>query len=217
MKITFVTLFPNLIEPYFQDSILKRAIDKKLISINFENPRKYSEDGRVDRPLIGGGAGMLLRVDILSKVLEKYRTSHIIALSPVGKRFSQLDAKRLSKMDDILLISGRYEGFDERVLELYVDEVFSIGEYILTGGELASLVVSDAIIRNIPGVLGNSLSLEDESFRDGQGYLEAPNFAKPNEFMNLRVPSVYLSGNHAKVADLKMKMSTCKTKFYNPE
>ena len=218
MKINFITIFPNLIAPYFQDSILKRAIENGFLEVNFINPRDFSKDrhNRIDLPLVGGGAGMLMMnqpiVDSLKSISSE---SHTIAVSPVGKRFNQKDAIRLSKKKEITLLSGRYEGFDERVVEHYVDEVFSIGDFILTGGELASLTICDAISRNLDGVLGNSNSLIGESFENST--LEAPNFAKPVEFEKSKVPSEYLKGNHKKIENLRFELSKRKTQFFRPD
>lgn len=218
MKFNFITLFPNLIEPYFGDSILKRAVDNGFIEISFINPRDFSTDKhrRVDLPLIGGGAGMLMMsqpiVDSLKNISSE---SHTIAVSPVGKKFNQNDAIRLSKMGEITFLSGRYEGFDERVVEKYVDEVFSIGDFILTGGELASLTIADAISRNVEGVLGNGNSLTGESFENL--LLESPNFSKPIKFENIGVPTDYLNGNHKLIERLKRVLSEKKTKFFRPD
>ena len=218
MQINFITLFPNLIAPYFQDSILKRAIENNLLKINFINPRDFTTDkhNRVDLPLIGGGAGMLMMNQPIVDSLKSLNSeSHTIAVTPVGKVFNQKDAIRLAQKQEITILSGRYEGFDERIIENHVDEVFSIGDFILTGGELASLVICDAVVRNIEGVLGNSKSLENESFENN--LLEAPNFAKPIEFENSQVTSEYLSGNHKKIEELKLKLSQDKTKFHRPD
>ena len=218
MQINFITLFPNLIAPYFQDSILKRAIENNLLKINFINPRDFTTDkhNRVDLPLIGGGAGMLMiNQPIVDSLKSINSESHTIAVTPVGKVFNQKDAIRLAQKQEITILSGRYEGFDERIIENHVDEVFSIGDFILTGGELASLVICDAVVRNIEGVLGNSKSLENESFENN--LLEAPNFAKPIEFENSQVTSEYLSGNHKKIEELKLKLSQDKTKFHRPD
>lgn len=218
MKINFITIFPNLIAPYFKESILKRAVESGTLEINFVNPRDFSKDkhNRVDLSLVGGGAGMLMMsqpiVDSLKSISSE---SHTIAVSPVGKRFNQKDAIRLSKKKEITLLSGRYEGFDERVIEHYVDEVFSIGDFILTGGELASLTICDAISRNLDGVLGNSDSLSGESFENSN--LEAPNFTKPVEFENSQVPSEYLNGNHKKIENLRFELSSRKTQFFRPD
>jgi tRNA (guanine37-N1)-methyltransferase len=221
MTYTFVTLFSNLIEGYFQDSILKRAIDKGLIDVNYLNPRDYSKNkhSNVDDTAFGGGAGMVMNpqplFDTIEDLKKQDRDVHIVFLTPVAKAFVQNDAKRLAGKSHIAFVSGRYEGIDERVIEKYADEVFSIGDYILTGGELASLVLSDAISRNIEGVLGNSDSLTTESFETQ--LLEAPSFSKPKDYESLSVPSEYLKGNHSKIRSLKIALSECKTKFFRPE
>ena len=218
MTYIFVSLFPNLIKPYFQDSILKKAIDKKIINIYFYNPRNWSENKhkKVDDTLFGGGAGMLMTPDPLFKTLTQikkdFTNPYFIFLTPSGKTFNQKDSIVLSKKQTIVFISGRYEGIDERVIETFADAVFRIGDYILTGGELASLVLADSISRNINGVLGNNLSLEDESFINGN--IEAPAFTKPANYNNLKAPSIYLSGHHQKIKELKQQLSFCKTIYY---
>jgi len=221
MKFTFVTLFSNLISGYFQDSILKRAIDKELLFIDYLDPREFSNSKhkKVDDTAVGGGAGMVMNpqplYDALDSLKKEDEDVHIIFLTPVAKPFKQNDAKRLAKKSHIAFVSGRYEGIDERVIEEYADEVFSIGDYILTGGELASLVLCDSISRNIHGVLGNSDSLSVESFETS--LLEAPAFSKPKVYNDISVPSEYLKGNHSKIRSLKLALSECKTKFFRPE
>jgi tRNA (guanine37-N1)-methyltransferase len=220
LKFTFVTLFPNLIEPYFYDSILKRAIEAGFISYEFFNPRDFTENKhlKVDAPMIGGGAGMLLfcqpLFDCLDKIKKENPEAYIVFPLAAAKPFKQNDAKRLAKKKNIVFVSGRYEGIDERVIEKYANEVFSIGEFILTGGELPSLVMADAISRNVDGVLGNPESLDIESYENN--LLEAPSFAKPEIFQNLSVIKEFLKGNHSKISDLKFQMSICKTKYYRP-
>ena len=221
MTYTFVTLFSNLIDGYFKDSILKRAVDNNIIDINYINPRDYSTNKhfKVDDTAVGGGAGMVMNpqplFDALDSLIKNDKDVYIVFLTPVAKQFVQHDAKRLAKKPHIAFVSGRYEGIDERVIEKYADEVFSIGDYILTGGELASLVICDAISRNIDGVLGNSDSLTVESFETP--LLEAPSFSKPKNYENLSVPSEYLKGNHSKIRSLKLALSESKTKFFRPE
>ncbi len=221
MKFTFVTLFSNLVEGYFQDSILKRAIDKELLTVEYLNPREFSQNkhSKVDDTAVGGGAGMVMNpqplYDALGKLKNDDEDVHIIFLTPVAKPFKQNDAKRLAQKEHIAFVSGRYEGIDERVIEEFADEVFSIGDYILTGGELASLVICDAVSRNIDGVLGNSDSLSVESFETP--LLEAPSFSKPKDYKNNMVPSEYLKGNHSKIRSIKLALSECKTKFFRPE
>ncbi|MFA7354910.1 MAG: tRNA (guanosine(37)-N1)-methyltransferase TrmD [Sulfurimonadaceae bacterium] len=221
MRFTFVTLFQNIVEGYFQDSILKRAIDKNILHVEYINPRDFSSSkhNKVDDSAVGGGAGMVMNpqplYDTLNELKTKDKDVHVVFLTPVAKPFRQNDAKRLAKKSHIAFVSGRYEGIDERVIEKYADELFSIGDYILTGGELASLVICDAISRNVDGVLGNSDSLTVESFETN--LLEAPSFSKPENYENNCVPSEYLKGNHSKIRSLKLALSECKTKFFRPE
>ncbi len=225
MKFSFVTLFPNLIEPYFKDSILKKAIEKDLINIDFYNPRDYTKNKhkKVDDTLCGGGAGQLMfpqpLFDLLDEIKIKDKDAYIIFPLAAAKPFKQNDAIRLAKKKHIVMVSGRYEGIDERVIETYANEVFSIGDYILTGGELASTVMADAISRNCEGVLGNDESLTEESYNlneENKLTLEAPSFTKPINFDDLKVPSELLKGNHARIRNLKLKLSKCKTKYFRP-
>lgn len=220
MQYTFVTLFANIIRGYFEDSILARAIRRGLIDIDYINPRDFSNNKhkKVDDTAFGGGAGMLMSPQPLYDALESIRRSdkdaHIVFLQPAGKEFVQNDAKRLASKDHIVFVSGRYEGIDERVLEEFADEVFSIGEYVLTGGELPSLVVCDAISRHIDGVLGNAESLAEESFE--MHLLEGPSFTKPQKYKEKSVPSEFLKGNHSKIRSLKIALAKCKTSFFRP-
>jgi len=218
MRFTYVTIFSNLIEGYFQDSILKRGIESGKFSVSYLNPRDFSlsKHHKVDDTAAGGGAGMVMTPQPLFDALQTLEDeAHIIFVAPVGKQFTQNDAKRLATKSHVVFVSGRYEGIDERVVERFGDEVFSIGDYVLTGGELPSLVMTDAIVRNIEGVLGNSESLEYESFETP--LLEAPSFGKPPVYENMSVPSEYLKGNHSKIRALKSSLSECKTKYFRPE
>lgn len=221
MRFSFVTLFPDIIKGYFCDSILKRAIDAEQISIDYCNPRDFSTNrhNKVDEPMISGGAGMLMTPQPLDDTLLSIRkdspNAHIIFLSPVAKPFKQSDAKRLANVEHIVLVSGRYEGIDERVIELHADELFSVGDFILTGGELPSMMLCDAVSRNVDGVLGNSASLAIESFEDE--LLEAPSFSKPTIYKEITVVSEFSKGNHSKIADLKKQMALSKTKYFRPD
>lgn len=219
MRFSFVTLFPDLISGYFGGSILSRAKENGLISIDFINPRDFSKDryNKVDSQMVGGGAGMLMMPEPLIESIRaiKDKDSRVVMLSPVGKKFTQNDAIRLSNFSHLVLVSGRYEGVDERVVESEIDEIFSIGDFILTGGELASLVVCDSVARNVVGVLGNSDSLKGESFEEN--LLEAPAFTKPDVFEKKFIISEYLKGNHSKITALKRALSLCKTKYFRPD
>lgn len=224
MKFTFLSLFPNLIDGYFTDSILKRAIDSKILDIEIINFRNFSENKqkKVDDYQVSGGAGLVICADVLESAINtiKQNDSHIIYLTPVAKEFNQFDARRLAKhYNHIIFICGRYEGIDERVIECFVDEVYSIGGYILTGGELASLVLCDSIARCIPNVLGNKESLVGESFE--HNLLEAPVFTKISNYSkkvaNLSIPSEYIKGNHSKIKAFKNELSLQKTKYFRPD
>ncbi|WP_456480551.1 tRNA (guanosine(37)-N1)-methyltransferase TrmD [Nautilia sp.] len=216
MKIIFVTLFPDLIKCYFEDSILKKAVEKNIFEIEFVNFRDFSDNKykRVDTPLAGGGAGMIIDNTALRNCLfylkSKYGGSKVLFLTPVAKKFNQKDAVRLASEKVLILVCGRYEGFDERLIEDFADEVLSIGDYILTGGELGALVIADAVLRNVKGVLGNSESLEGESF--GANLLEPPQFSKDGE-----VPPILKSGNHKEIKKWQEKLSLFKTKFHRPD
>ncbi|ACM93469.1 tRNA (guanine-N1)-methyltransferase [Nautilia profundicola AmH] len=216
MKIIFLTLFPNIISCYFEDSVLKKALDKDIFEIEFVNFRDYAVNKykRVDTPLVGGGAGMIIDNEALRNALDdlksKNQRAKVIFLTPVGKKFNQKDAIRLASEEVLILVCGRYEGFDERLIEDFADEVLSIGDYILTGGELGALVIADAVLRNVKGVLGNSESLEGESFENS--LLEPPQFSKKG-----KVPDILKSGNHTKIKEWQKELSVCKTKFHRPD
>jgi len=219
MQFTFMTLFPQIVEGYFSDSILSRAIEAKLMSVDFYNPRDYTNNKhlKVDEPMIGGGAGMLMTpqplFDTVTAIREKSPKAYVIVATPVGKPFKQNDARRLALKEHVVFVSGRYEGLDERFIE-EADELFSVGDFILTGGELPSLMMCDAIARNVKGVLGNSDSLSVESFEED--LLEAPSFSKPKVYDNIGIPQEFLKGNHGKISDLKSAMAKCKTKYFRP-
>jgi len=221
MKFSFLTLFPNIIEGYFSDSILKHAITEGFILVDYTNPRDHTTNkhNKVDQPMIGGGAGMLMTpqplFDSIKAIKNSSPNAYVIVATPVGKPFRQNDAKRLAKKSHIVFVSGRYEGMDERFIEEVADELFSVGDFILTGGELPSMVMSDAIARNVEGVLGNSDSLTVESFESS--VLEAPSFSKPKIYNEITVPSELLKGNHGKISDLKNAMAKCKTKYFRPD
>jgi len=220
MQFTLITLFPQIVEGYFSDSILARAIENQLISVDFYNPRDYTTNKhmKVDEPMIGGGAGMLMTpqplFDTVAAIREQSPKVHVVVATPVGKPFKQNDAKRLASKAHVVFVSGRYEGIDERFIE-EADELFSVGDFILTGGELPSLMMCDAIARNVEGVLGNADSLSVESFESSM--LEAPSFSKPKVYNETGVPQEFLKGNHGKISDLKSAMAKCKTKYFRPD
>lgn len=216
-RFEIITIFPKIFDSYFSESIIKRAQKEKLAEINFHNLRKWTSDKhhKTDDTPYGGGAGMVMKVEPIYKAVNaiKLKTeskslkTRIILFSAKGKRYTQRDAERLSKYDDLILICGRYEGVDERVAKYIADEELSIGEYVLTGGEIPAMVVVDSITRLIPGVLGNPKSIEEESFSGKlkTKNLEHPQYTKPDNFRGWKVPKVLLSGNHGKIDDWRTK------------
>ena len=203
MRIDILTLFPEMFEGFLNTSIIKRAIDSGYISIKVHNFRDYSLDKhkRVDDYPYGGGAGMVLMCEPIFRAIEDIKTddSIVIMMSPSGKVFKQDEAISLSKKKHLILLCGHYEGFDERIKSI-VDMELSIGDYVLTGGEVPAMVVTDAITRLIPGVI-SSESLDSESFNDG--LLDYPNYTKPAVFRGMKVPEVLLSGHHKNIEEYR--------------
>jgi len=203
MYIDILTIFPQIFDSYFSESIIKRAKKKGLLNIKVHNIRDFARDRHKtvdDRPY-GGGPGMILKVEPIYRCLKSIRRkkkSKVIILTPGGKTFDQRVAKNLSKLDQLILICGRYEGFDERVNK-FVDMQISIGDYILTGGEIPAMVIVDAITRLIPGVLGNKESIKDETFSKDKNYIEYPQYTRPENFKTIKVPKVLLSGHHKEI------------------
>ena len=199
MKIDILTLFPEMFDGFLNTSIIKRARDLGKVDIKVHNFRDYSLDkhGRVDDYPYGGGAGMVLMCEPIFRAIEDIKTdeSVVIMLSPGGQVFKQNVAVNLSKERHIILLCGHYEGFDERIKTI-VDMELSIGDYVLTGGEVPSMVIADAVTRLLPGVI-TSASLDSESFNDG--FLDYPNYTRPEEFRGMRVPEVLLSGHHKNI------------------
>jgi tRNA (guanine37-N1)-methyltransferase len=202
MKIDILTLFPDMFKGPFDASIIKRAESKDLVKIEIHDLRIWGEGERrnVDDRPYGGGVGMILRVDIIDNALKELRTekSHVILLDATGERFVQKKALQLSKLEHLILIAGHYEGVDHRVHEHLVDEIVSVGDYVLTGGEIPAMAVTDSIIRLIPEVLGKDESSLDESHKE-PGYLEYPQYTRPEVHRGWKVPKVLLSGNHAEI------------------
>ncbi len=213
MTFRIITIFPKIFDSYFSESIVKRARDKKTIDIKIYNLRDYAKDRHktVDDTPYGGGAGMVLKIDPIYKCLGdikskknlKYKTQNtkqtrIILFSAKGKKYTQADAVRLAKYENLILVCGRYEGVDERVAKYLADEEISMGDYVLTGGEIPAMTVVDSVTRVIPGVLGNKESAEFESFSE-KNYLEYPQYTKPADFRGWKVPEVLLGGNHREI------------------
>lgn len=202
MKIDILTLFPKMFEGPFNESIIKRAQDKSLIEIMIHDLRKWGLDDRrtVDDRPYGGGPGMIMRVDVVDSALKELKTknSKVILLDATGEKFTQQKTVELSKLEHLILIAGHYEGVDHRVHEHLVDEVISIGDYVLTGGEIPAMVIIDSIVRLIPGVVGKEASIVEESHSQ-PGYLEYPQYTRPEKYKKWNVPEVLLSGNHKKI------------------
>lgn len=234
MKISIITLFPDFIEQYTKFGIIARAIKSRVVKFGSVDLRQFGLDKRktVDNRPYGGGLGMVLRPDVVIKAITKTRgrttatsqkTTRVILLSPQGKVFNQAHARRLAKYESLVFVSGRYEGFDERVRR-FVDEELSVGDYVLMGGELPSLVISEAVLRLIPGVLGKDESADNESFAvdsNKQVLLEYPQYTKPEVLevngKKLRVPKVLLTGHHANVAAWRKEESIKRTKKRRPD
>ncbi|MCR5595940.1 MAG: tRNA (guanosine(37)-N1)-methyltransferase TrmD [Lachnospiraceae bacterium] len=220
-RFSVMTLFPEMIDAGLNVSILARAIDKGLIEINSVNIRDYTDNkhGRVDDYTYGGGAGMLMQAqpiyDCYRAICEEKEVSRVIYVTPQGKPFDQKMAVELSKEEHLVFLCGHYEGIDERVLETIVTDHVSIGDYVLTGGELPAMVMIDAISRHITGVLHNEDSCDTESFTDG--LLEYPQYSRPEEWMGKKVPQILLSGDHAKVSAWRHKESLIRTKDRRPD
>jgi len=216
MKFIIITLFPEMFEGFLSCSILKRAQEKGHIEVEFINLRDFGLGKRkqVDDTPYGGGAGMVLRVDVVAKAIESaksiYPNAKTILLTPQGETFDQQLAGKLTKEKGLILICGHYEGFDERIRAL-VDQELSIGQYILTGGELAAGVVIDTVARLIPGTLGKVESIGEETYMC-KGQIEYPQYTKPEEWKGQKVPDVLLSGHHQKISEWRKAQSDLKTK-----
>ena len=235
MKISIITLFPEVFNPILNTSILKRAQNKGKVKFELINLRDFGEGKHqvVDERPYGGGVGMMLRADILAKALmyivnrksiigkskKRYTINdkpYTILTSASGKPYKQANAQRLSKLGHLIIICGHYEGVDQRFIDKYVSEEISIGDYVLTGGEIPAMVIIDSIVRVIPGVLKKPEAVEEESFSNSQ-LLEYPQYTRPEVFEGLRVPQVLLSGNHGQIAKWKKAQSLKKTKKVRPD
>lgn len=212
MHCSFITLFPDIFPPVLDSSIIGKAQKNGIVTIEYTNIRDFAIDsyGSVDDHPYGGGEGMILRVDVVHRAIEETKKRHastrlhIIATDPRGKIFTQDDARRIAGFSDIAFLAGHYEGFDERIYS-FVDESLSIGEYVLTGGELPSMVMADAAIRLLPGVLATAESSLHESFSFEDNQLEYPHYTKPQDYLDMKVPDILLSGNHKKINEWRMK------------
>src|SRR5258705_9712927 len=219
MKIDVLTLFPTMFAGPLDESIIKRAREAKLLDLKIYQLRDWTHDRHKtvdDRPF-GGGPGMLLKPEPLFEAIESLQRekTRVILLSPSGRKFDQAIARELAQQDDLLLVCGSYEGFDERVRETVADDELSIGDYVLTNGALPAMVVVDAVTRLLPGALGDDMSAHEESFSNG--LLEYPQYTRPAEFRGMKVPDVLVSGNHAEIEKWRREQAKARTKAQRPD
>ena len=212
MQFDVITIFPHALDSYFNESILKRASLEKRIAVNFHDLRQWTGDKHktVDDSPYGGGAGMIMKVEPIDKAITEIKgqnphlKSKVIVFSAKGKPFNQQVAREYAGLERLIMVCGRYEGIDQRVIDYIADEELSIGKYVLTGGELPAAVVIDAVTRLLPYVLGNQDSLTDESF-GSSGESEYPQYTRPECYKGWRVPDVLISGDHRRIAEWKEK------------
>jgi tRNA (guanine37-N1)-methyltransferase len=207
MNFNIITIFPQIFDSYFNVAMIKRAQDKKVIKISTSDLRRFADPKdahkSVDDTPYGGGAGMVLKIEPIYKALKsikRKKKSRVILFSAKGKALTQQDLQRLKKYDQLIMICGRYEGVDNRVAEHLIDEEISIGNYVLTGGEIPAMILVDGITRLLPGVLGNKASAQDESFSKANE-LEYPQYTKPEKFKTWKAPEILLSGHHGKIKE----------------
>jgi tRNA (guanine37-N1)-methyltransferase len=226
MKIDIVTLFPEICRAPLSQSIMKRAQENGIVDLGIHNLRDWTTDKHhiVDDAPFGGGQGMVMKPDPIFAAVEdllnqtpntKHQTSKVILMSPAGRRLDQQMATELSQESHLIVISGHYEGVDHRVIEQLVDLEISIGDYVLTNGAIAAVILVDATVRLLPGVLGHELSAGDDSF--SSGLLEAPQYTRPAEFRGWKVPDILLSGNHAEVAAWRKDQALRRTRENRPD
>jgi tRNA (guanine37-N1)-methyltransferase len=219
MKIDVLTLFPAMFAGPLDESIIKRAREAGLLDLQLHQLRDWTHDRHKtvdDRPF-GGGPGMLLKPEPIFEAVEslKREGTRVVLMSPSGRQFNQSIARELAQVEHLLLVTGHYEGFDERIREALADDELSIGDYVLTNGALPAMVVIDAVARLLPGVLGDDMSSQDESF--SAGMLEYPQYTRPAEFRGMKVPEVLVSGNHAEIAKWRAEHAHLRTKERRPD
>jgi tRNA (guanine37-N1)-methyltransferase len=219
MKIDVLTLFPAMFAGPLDESIIRRAREARLLDLKIHNLRDWTHDRHKtvdDRPF-GGGPGMLLKPEPLFEAVEslKRERTKVILFSPGGRKFDQSIARELAAQNDLLLVTGHYEGFDERVRESLADDELSIGDYVLTNGALPAMIVIDAVTRLLPGVLGDDESSHDESF--SHGLLEYPQYTRPAEFRGMKVPDVLVSGHHAEIEKWRREQARLRTEKQRPD
>ncbi|WP_459922970.1 tRNA (guanosine(37)-N1)-methyltransferase TrmD [Desulfatiferula olefinivorans] len=221
MDLIVLTIFPEMVDPYFSYGMLRKAVEDGYIRASAMNIRDYAQGKHrvTDDTPYGGGCGMVMKPEPLAAAIGAARkrcpTARVIHMSPQGRPFTQDVARELSEEDGLVFVCGRYEGIDERICRNYVDDEISIGDYVLTGGELAALVIADAVIRLIPGVLGGEASAEKDSFQSG--LIEHAHYTRPCRFEGEAVPDVLLSGNHARIERWRLETSLIRTFLKRPD
>lgn len=221
MKLGVITLFPDMFAAVTDYGVSSRAFKSGLLALQCWNPRDFTRDRHqtVDSRPYGGGPGMVMMIDPLRAALQTARaampTARVAYLSPQGRRLDQAAVREFASRDELILLCGRYEGIDERLLQLEVDEEWSVGDYVLSGGELAAMVLIDATTRLLPGVLGHEQSAEQDSFSDG--LLDCPHYARPEVYEGMAVPPVLLSGNHAEIKRWRLQQSLLRTRERRPD
>ncbi|QCX38219.1 tRNA (guanosine(37)-N1)-methyltransferase TrmD [Aureibaculum algae] len=221
MRIDIITVSPDLIKSPFEHSIIKRAIDKELVEIHFHNLRDYAVNkyGKIDDSPYGGESGMVMMIEPIDKCISKLKLERnydeVIYMTPDAEMLNQQMANTLSLKENIIILCGHYKGIDHRVRDLLVTKEISIGDYVLSGGELAAAVLSDSIIRLIPGVLGDETSALSDSFQDG--LLAPPVYTRPSEYNGLKVPAILLSGNFPKIEEWRTEKAIERTKNIRPD
>jgi tRNA (guanine37-N1)-methyltransferase len=220
MKIDIISIFPRLFEPFLTESVLGKAVSRGLVNINVTDLRRFAEDkhSTTDDTPYGGGGGMVMLPAPVVKAVESLKgTGHprVILTTPQGKMFNQKLAQELAEEEQLIIICGRYRGVDERVRQLVVTDCISIGDYVLGGGEVPAMVITEAVVRLVPGVVGNEDCIRADSF--SSGLLEYPNYTRPEEFMGLSVPKVLTSGNHAEVERWRKRESLLRTRNLRPD
>ena len=222
MVVDIVTIFPQMVEPALAEGVIGRARTKGVVDVRARDLRDYTTDRHrvVDDIPFGGGPGMVMKPEPLFRAIEAISAergapSAVILTTPQGRRFSHAEAERFSRMERLVIICGRYEGVDERVAEALVTDEISIGDYVLTGGELPALVVVDAVVRLVPGVVGDDQSVAADSFADG--WLDYPHYTRPAEFRGMKVPDVLLSGHHAEIAKWRREQQRRRTQERRPD
>jgi tRNA (guanine37-N1)-methyltransferase len=226
MRIDIITLFPEICRAPLNESMMKRAQENGVLELHVQNLRAWTSDKHpvVDDAPFGGGQGMVMKPEPIFAAVEdlrnqtpniKHQTSKVILMAPTGRRFDQRMAEQLSHESNLIVVCGHYEGVDHRVVEHLIDEEISIGDYVLTNGGIAAVILVDAVVRLVPGVLGDEQSAHDDSFREG--LLEAPQYTRPAEFRGWKVPEILLSGNHGEIAKWREEQARKRTRENRPD